>query len=165
MRRMLLLGFTVMLTPFVALGAQSAKPDLTALLERVGAAVERYYARAQSIICLETVRIQSLSYDLMPDTSMGRQLTYELRVAWAEAENGKTPEAVVQRDLVKIGGRQPRPKDKPECLDPTAVSPDTLSMLLPANQSDYIFTAAGQTKFKGRDALLVDYTGQEHGAV
>jgi hypothetical protein len=165
MRRMLLLFFAVASTPFVALGAQSAKPDLTALLERVGAAVERYYARAQSIICLETVRIQSLSYDLMPDTSMGRQLTYELRVAWAEAENGKTPEAVVQRDLVKIGGRTPRPKDKPECLDPTAVSPDTLSMLLPGNQSDYVFTAAGQTKFKGRDALLVDYKAKEIGPV
>jgi len=165
MRRMLLLAFAAALTPFVALEAQSAKPDLTALLVRVGSAVERYYARAQSIICLETVRIQSLGYDLTPDASMGRQLTYELRVAWAEAENGKASEAVVQRELVKIGGRAPRPKDKPECFDPTAVSPDTLSMLLPANQSDYTFTAAGQSRFKGRDALLIDYKPKEKGPI
>src|SRR5262245_23178987 len=164
MRRVLLLGFIVAFAPFVALGAaQSAKPDLAGLLARVGAAVERYYARAQSIICEETVRIQSLGYDLMSDLSFARQLTYELRVAWADAENGQTPDVVVQRDLIKIGGRAPRPKDKPECLDPTEVSPDTLEMLLPSKQSDYVFTAAGATRFKGREALLVDYKARVNG--
>jgi hypothetical protein len=166
MRRVLLLGVTVLLAPFVAFGAaQSGKPDLAALLARAGAAVERYYARAQSIICLETVRIQSLGYDLFPDVSIARQLTYELRVAWEDAEDGKTPEAVVQRELIKIGSRAPRPKDKPECLDPSAVSPDTLEMLLPAKQSDYVFTVAGSTRFKGRDAFLVDYKARVNGKV
>ena len=81
MRRALLTGLTLPLAPFIALGAaQTARPDLGDMLARVGAAVERYYARAQSIICVETVRIQSLGYDLVPDASMGRQLTYELRV-------------------------------------------------------------------------------------
>src|SRR4029450_8240158 len=108
MRRVLLPGLTMLLAPLVAFGAaQSAKPDLAALLARVGAAVERYYARAQSIICVETVRIQSLGFDLFPDVSGARQLTYELRVAWEDAEDGKTPEAVVQRELIKIGSRAP----------------------------------------------------------
>lgn len=166
MRRGLLTGLTLLLAPLIALGAaQSANPDLAALLARVGVAVERYYARAQSIMCVETVRIQSLGYDLFPDASMGRQLTYELRVAWGESENGQTPEAVVQRELIKIGGRPPRPKDKPECLDPTEVSPDTLEMLLPAKQSDYLFTAAGSSKLKGRAALLIDYKARVDGPV
>jgi hypothetical protein len=166
MRRVLLLGFVLASVPFAVVDAQkSVGPDLTALLARVGAAVERYYARAQSIICVETVRIQSLGFDLIPDTSMARQLTYELRVAWADAENGQTPDAVVQRELLKINNRAPRPKDKSECLDPSAVSPDTLEMLLPTKQSDYTFTSAGSTRFKGRDALLVDYKARQNGPV
>ena len=166
MRRALLLGLTLAFSPFVIVGAQKAAPiDLAALLTRVGTAVERYYARAQSIICVETVRIQSLGFDLIPDTSAARQLTYELRVAWSDAENGETPEALVQRELLKINSRAPRPKDKPECLDPSAVSPDTLEMLLPSKQADYIFTAAGSTKFKGREALLIDYKSKQNGPV
>ena len=166
MRRTLMLGFAVALTAFARVGAdRPATPDLAALLARVGAAVERYYARAQSIICVETVLIQSLGFDLIPDSSAARQLTYELHVAWADSENGQTPDAVVQRDLLKINNRAPRPKDKPECLDPSAVSPDTLEMLLPSKQADYAFTAAGATKFKGRQALLVDYKARRNGPV
>jgi hypothetical protein len=166
MRRALTLGFAMAVISLVGVGAdQSASPDLAGLLARVGAAVERYYARAQSIICVETVRIQSLGFDLVPDASVGRQLTYELRVAWADAENGQTPDAVVQRDLLKINNRAPRPKDKPECLDPSAVSPDTLEMLLPSKQADYAFTVAGTTKFKGRQARLVDYKARHNGPV
>src|SRR5215475_3741432 len=149
--RRLWLCFALVFTPFaIASADQGATTDLGSLLERVGAAVERYYARAQSIICIETVRIQALGFDLIPDASAARQLTYELRVAWADAENGQTPDAVVQRDLLKVGGRPPRPKDKPECLDPSAVSPDTLEMLLPAKQAEYVFSAAGTTRFKNR---------------
>jgi len=166
MRRALLLGFTLAFTPFAMLMAQRpATPDLGALLTRVGLAVERYYARAQSIICVETVRIQSLGMDLFPDMNTARQLTYELRVAWADAENGEPPDAVVQRELLKIGNRDPRAKDKPECLDPSEVSPDTLEMLLPSKQSDYTFKSAGTGKFKGRDAYLVDYSAREKGRV
>jgi hypothetical protein len=147
-------------------GAQSdAANDLTALLARVGASVERYYARAQSVICLETVRIQSIGSDLMPDPSFGRHLTYELRVAWDALTDGQPPQALVQRELLKVGSRAPRPKDKPACLDPSAVSPDTLSMLLPINQSEFTFKLAGRTRFKGRDALLLDVQERQRGPV
>jgi hypothetical protein len=167
MRRGLALGLIAAVTAFVAVGANqsAAAPDLVSLLARVGAAVERYYARAQSLICVETVRIQSLGFDLIPDQSAARQLTYELRVAWEDAENGQTPEAVVQRELLKIGNRAPRAKDKPQCLDPSAISPDTLEMLLPAKQSRYAFALAGATKFKGRTAVLIDYKSRHNGPV
>src|SRR5438477_7626722 len=120
MRRGFAFALAVASTSLAAVAAeQTTTPaDLAALLARVGAAVERYYARAQSLICVETVRIQSLGFDLIPDQSPGRQLTYELRVAWDDARNGQTPEALVQRELIKINNRAPRPKDKPECLDP-----------------------------------------------
>src|SRR5437899_1271421 len=166
MRRALLAGFAVAMMPFAL--AQADQPrmvDLAALLERVGTAVERYYARAQSIICVETVRLQSLGFDLVPDTSLARQLTYELRVAWADAESGEPPDAVVQRELVKIGNRPPRPKDKPECLDPSAVSPDTLAMLLPSKQAEFTFISAGTAKLKGRNAVLIDYKSKQSGPV
>jgi hypothetical protein len=162
MRRVLLLCFAVAFALFAVAGAaQPALPDLPALLARVGAAVERYYTRAQSIICLETVRLQSIGRDLTPDMTLSRLLTYELRVQWDQASNGDTPAATVQRELLKINGRAPGAKDKPKCMDPTAVSPDTLAMLLPAVQATYLFTAAGRTRFKGRDAVLIDYKPRE----
>jgi len=162
MRRVLLLCFAIAFAPFAVAGAdQPALPDLPALLARVGAAVERYYTRAQSIICLETVRLQSIGRDLTPDMTLSRLLTYELRVQWDQAANGDTPAATVQRELLKINGRTPGAKDKPKCMDPTAVSPDTLAMLLPAVQPTYLFTAAGRTRFKGRDAVLIDYKPRE----
>jgi hypothetical protein len=167
MRLVLLRMLAVLLTPVaIVAGAQSTDtPDLPTLLARVGASVERYYTRAQSIICLETVRLQSLGYDLISDLAPARQLTYELRVAWEDAAGGQTPEATVQRVLLKVGNRPPRPKDKPECLDPSTVSPDTLEMLLPAKQSDYTFVRAGTARLKGRRALLLDYKSRQSGAV
>lgn len=168
MRPAVLRILAVLLTPVaIVRGAQSSgvAGDLPALLARVGASVERYYARAQSIICLETVRLQSLGYDLMSDMTPARQLTYELRVAWEDAAGGQTSEPTVQRVLLKVGGRPPRPSDKPECLDPSAVSPDTLEMLLPGKQSDYTFTLAGSSRFKGRQALLLDYRPRQRGPV
>ena len=167
MRRVLLPVLAVVLTPIAVVHtAQSGAPtDLADLLAQVGASVERYYARAQSLICLETVRIQSLGSDLLSDMTPGRQLTYELRVAWDDATGGQTPEAIVQRELLKVNNRAPRPKDKPECLDPSAVSPDTLEMLLPGKQSEYAFTLAGRTRLKGRQALMLDYKARQSGPV
>src|SRR5215210_5244771 len=107
MRRVRFLALIGILAPLAVVhSAQSdSANDLAALLNRVGASVERYYARAQSLICIETVRVQSLGHDLAPDPSFGRQLTYELRVAWDNAADGQTPEALVQRQLVKVGNR------------------------------------------------------------
>ena len=48
---------------------------------RVGDYVERYYARAQSLIVDENVAIQPLALDLRHD-GFARRLTYELRVEW-----------------------------------------------------------------------------------
>ena len=95
-----------MLGVSVLQGAQSAddRPDLGALLARVADSVIDYYARAQSIMCLETVRLQSLGHDLMADSTPTRRLDYELRVAWDPAESGGKPEASVIREIAAHSG-------------------------------------------------------------
>lgn len=135
------------------------------VLARVAEAVERYYARAQSLICRESVRLQSLGADLLSDASPSRQLDYDLRVEWDPATDGDAPEANVLRQLVKVNGRAPRPKDEPGCMDPRAVSPEPLSMFLPKGQGDYVFTVAGAAKIDNRAAWMLDYRSREAGPV
>src|SRR5262245_25197343 len=99
----------VALTSVAALGAEqrSGALDLGALLSDVVAAVERYYASAQSIICLEDVHLQTLGFDLLSDQTSARRLTYELRVAWESTIDGSAPAASVQRQLIKVNNRAP----------------------------------------------------------
>jgi len=168
---MVRLGLRVLLVATLASAAGATHPasgqgsdDLLALMARLGASVERYFHRAQSIICLETVRLQSLGFDLATDGSSPRQLAYELRVAW-EPRPGDQPEATVTRQLLKVNGRAPRAKDEPGCMDPRPVSPEPLSMFLPVQQRDYIFTVAGHGRVHGRPAVMIDYRSREEGPV
>jgi hypothetical protein len=167
MRRAWLLTAALACAPLALVSAQSpgAAEDLKAVLAQVGASVHRYYARARSIICIETVTLQPLSYNLSADTNFARKLQYELRVAWEPGEDGRAGEASVQRQLIKVNNRAPRPKDKPGCLDPRDVSPEPLSMLLPAGQQDYTFTLAGRGKVNGRPALLLDFRARAAGPI
>ena len=65
---------------------------------RVGDYVERYYARAQSIIVDENVAIQPLALDLRHD-GFARRLTYELRVEWDPDATADDSPAKVTRQL------------------------------------------------------------------
>ena len=147
-----------------AFQAPSAGPgDIGAVLARVAGRVESYYVHAQSIVCVETVRLQALTPDLGFD-GRARTLVYELRIAWDPAENGKTPDAHVVRQILKVNGRPPKPDDDDGCMDPKPVSPEPLEMLLPGNREDYSFTFAGPAKVGGRAALRLDYRSREKGA-
>ena len=128
-----------------------------ASLSRLSDSVLAYYARAQSIICDESVSLQSLSNDLMSDLSPMRRLLYELRVSWEPSSDGTVPEANAVRTLVQ--GEQPRAaREGPGCVHGSEVHlPEPLAMFLPENQSDYIFTGAGYGKINGRTALMIDY--------
>jgi hypothetical protein len=151
----------------LAVRAQSAtaRPDLAMLLERVGSAVERYFSRAQSVMCIEKVTLHSVGADLISTQSVPRHLTYELRISWEPPPEGGVPEATIQRQLLKVGGRPPRPKDKPGCTDPKEVSPEPLAFLLPGKQRESIFTLAGSTKVSGRPAVMVDFRSRETGPI
>lgn len=164
MRRALL---ALLLSPVAALGAagERAPVDVPAVLWRLGEIVSAYYARAQSIICDETVRLQPLRYDLMSSDQPARRLLFELRVAWEPADDGGVPEAQVLRTLISVNNRRPRENDRDGCMDPRAVSPEPLAVFLPSNQGDYIFTAAGYGKVNGRQAAVLEYRSRSRGAI
>ena len=140
----------------------SAQPSagpagLEALLARISARVEQFYARARTVTSRENVRFQQLESDFRP-VGFARRLVYELRLAWDPDADGSSPiEAKVLRQLVTVNGRPPRPKDEPECTDPEGVSSDALSMLLAQKRDVYEFTAAGPVRLDNRAALAIDF--------
>ncbi len=125
-------GFAIAALTVLALSvlaaAQSVSPD--AAVERVGDYVERYYARAQSIVVDENVTIQPLGLDLRVE-GFARRLTYELRVEWNPEANDEDSPAKVTRHLLAVNGRPPRAGQEPQCLDPRSTSPEPLAFLLP----------------------------------
>lgn len=128
--------------------------DPNVALDGISRYVERYYGTAQRIVAEETVTLQHLASDLSPD-GLARRLVYELRVEWdPEADE---PRANVVRRLLRIGGRTPKPGSEPECLDPTATSPEPLAFLLPEQREKFRFVAAGRARSRGRDAILLDF--------
>jgi hypothetical protein len=140
-----------------AAGQSNAPVDLPGLLARIGERVEAYYARAQSIICTETVRLQTLDRNLTPDP-FARVLVYELRVArYASADGESTPEPSIVRELKKINGRVPKPDADSNCLDLSDVALDPLSFLLPSHQAEYRFSYKGNGRVNGRSAAMIDY--------
>lgn len=159
---------TAMVVAVVAtLTAQSPReplPPLADLLARVGAAVERYYERAQSVVWMEDVTFQTLGFDLMPDRAMYRRLSYDLRVSWETPEGGGEPEAKIQRELLKVNGRAPRPSDKPKCGDPAPVLPDTLDFLRPSKQEETVFSMGNRGRSSGRAALTIEYRSRLSGS-
>ena len=134
--------------------SQSVSPD--AAVARVGDYVERYYARAQSIVVDENVSIQPLGNDLRID-GFARRLTYELRVEWnPEAPEEEGP-AKVTRQLLAINGRPPRAGQEPGCLDPRSTSPEPLAFLLPDRREKFNFKSAGLGRVGDRTAMMIDY--------
>lgn len=140
------------------IGAQpAADGDLGAHLVRIGQRVEEYFGRVQSLICRESVRLQPLRSDLLPE-GPARDLVYELQVEWLPPADGVgAPQATVHRTLLLVNGRTPGPRDEPGCMDPKPVSPEPLAMLLPDRQAEYVFTSAGSDRMDGRRAILLEY--------
>lgn len=132
--------------------------DLAGILALVGDRVEAYYQRAQSIVCTETVQLQTMDNSLTPDPHT-RRLVYELRVSWDKTADGEQPvEANVLRTLKTINGKPPKPGEEPGCLDPKPVSLDPLAFLLPQHQREYTFTYKGVGKAgNGRTGVMIDY--------
>jgi hypothetical protein len=136
---------------------EAAPPiDLPGLLARIGERVEAYYARAQSILCLETVRLEPMDFSFTTANHI-RKLVYELRVSWDSAPGDTVPEANMIRQLMSIDGHPPKPNEEPGCLDPKPVSLDPLSFLLPHHQSEYRFTYKGVSRAGGHAAVMIEY--------
>jgi hypothetical protein len=133
--------------------------SLETILHRVGARVERYFARAQSLVCVETVLWQPLSFGLSPD-GFGRTVESELRLSWDPlAETAASLEAKLLRQVLKINGRPPRRRDPNNCTSPEQNSTETqpLSMLLPQQRGEYKFSLVGASALERRMAVVLDF--------
>ena len=132
---------------------------LAIILQRAGERVERYFLRAQSIVCLEVVHLQPITSGWTSD-GVGRTVESELRLSWEPAADG-TPstEAQMMRRLLKVNGQEPRKDDWNNCTSPEqeAQEPQALSLLLPGQRPDYTFSLAGQAVLDRRAAVMIDY--------
>jgi hypothetical protein len=157
----------LLLAPTSALVAQK-EPSITVeeTLARVTEYLQGYLARAQSIICDETVRVQELGYDLLSSSFPARVLQNELRISWEPSEDGGISEPQILRNMISVNGRAPRPKDTDRCFDPKAISPEILSSLfLPENRTQFSFKVAGTGKSNGRQAIILEIRDTSTGPV
>ncbi len=132
--------------------------DLEGTLTRARARVEQYLARAQSLVCTETVHVQPLSSGLTGE-GFGRTVESELRLSWDGGDSDGASEARTRRQVVKVNGRPPRKKDRNNCTGPEQheTEPQPLAMLLASERDDYAFSWAGRGRVDKRDAVMVDY--------
>jgi hypothetical protein len=141
----------------VCVATASDSGDTAGLLVRIAKHLEQYFARAQSIVCRETVQLQKLGYDFAWDGSHVRKLVYELRVSWTPSTEGKAPDATVLRELISVDGRPPDQSKDTDCLDPKTVSPEPLTMLLASRQGENAFTWAGSKRTSAGSTVMLDY--------
>lgn len=133
--------------------------DLEGVLERAGARVAEYFARAQSIVCLEKVAWQRLSMGLSAD-GPARFVESELRLSWEPSPDDPTPKAARSlRQVLKVNGAPPRKKDHNNCTTPEQEDSEEqpLSMLLPESREELSFEYDGRGVIDGRDAVVVTF--------
>lgn len=133
--------------------------DLEGLLERAGARVTEYFARAQSIMCLERVSLQKLNFGYSAD-GPARFVESELRLSWQPSLDDPTPkEAHTLRQVLRVNGHPPRKKDWDNCTTPEQQDSEVqpLSILLPDSRVDHSFAYAGRGVVDGRDAVIVTF--------
>jgi hypothetical protein len=134
-------------------------PDMEALLARIGNRIEAFYKRAQNLMCVETVTAQPINAGMALD-GFARVLEYDLRVEMASADTLDSADANFVRELRKVNGHAPRPRDMDDrhsCLDPNPLTPEPLSFLLSRNRGDYIFKWVGFGKGKESNMVVFDY--------
>ena len=137
--------------------AQPASLELADVLQRVGERVERYFARAHSIVCLEIVGLMPVD---SPGTSRGRTVESELRLSWEPTDENPFPiEARTLRQVIKVNGHPPRKNDHDNCTSPEQNTSEVqpLSLLLPQQRDEYTFKLAGPGRIDNRAAILLDY--------
>jgi len=153
-------GLAVGLLGTVAVSAQApARIDLESLLRSAGAKVEQYFARAQSLVCLETVRLQPLGSGLSAE-GFARIVESELRLAWDPFDHSEdVPEARTVRQVLRVNGHPPRKNDYQACTTPEQNDSETqpLSMLLAEQRPQYAFSLGKAARVDGRPALVIDY--------
>jgi len=151
---------TLMTALAVSLSAdQAPSVDLSGVLERAGARVAEYFARAQAIMCLERVSVQRLGMSFGAD-GPARRVESELRLSWEPTAENPTPiEAKTLRQVLRVNGSPPRKKDWDNCTTPEQQTSEEqpLSMLLPHVRGDYRFSFDRHDTIDQRPAVVVEY--------
>jgi hypothetical protein len=143
-----------------AAAAAAEQPvNLDELLDHVGEKIEQYFARAQSIVFIETTTIQYVGSNMSPQ-GFARVLESEVRVeaAASDGDSDGSGETKVLRELRKVNGHSRRPSDdRQNCLDPNPVSPEPLAFLLPDQRAKYAFSWAGYGKGKDQHKIMIEF--------
>ena len=132
---------------------QGASSTDAELIDRVGAYVERYYARAQTLVATETVTVQPVSRRLDPE-GPPRQVVNEMRIEW-DASIGSPPRAV--RELVSARGRSLGPSGQPDCFDERSFTLEPLAFILPSNRDKFRLSVGRIETIGGVRARRIDY--------
>jgi hypothetical protein len=133
--------------------------DLEGVLDRAAARVVDYFARAQSIVCLEKVALQRLSMGYSAD-GPARFVESELRLSWEPSKEDPMPkEARTLRHVLRVNGHPPRKKDWNNCTTPEQQDSEEqpLSMLLPESRAELAFEYSGRDKLDGREAVVIAF--------
>lgn len=142
-----------------AQGLRAVHIDLEGVLERAGARVAEYFARAQSIVCLEKVALQKLSLGFSAD-GPARFVESELRLSWEPSSDDPMPrEARTLRQVLRVNGHPPRQKDGYNCTTPEQEDSEEqpLSMLLPESRARLTFAYDGRDVIDGRGAVVITF--------
>jgi hypothetical protein len=144
----------------VALSADQAPTvDVSGVLQRAGERVSEFFARAQSIMCLEKVSLQRLDNGFGAD-GPARMVESDLRLSWEPSEENPTPtEAHTIRQVVRVNGSTPRKKDWDNCTTPEqqASEEQPLSILLAQQRGKYTFSYEKHETIERRPAIVVRY--------
>ena len=143
----------------VSLSAQQPSLDVAGVLHRAGEKVAEYFARAQSIMCLERVSLQKLDTGYGAD-GPARRVESDLQLSWDPTPEDPTPtEARTLRQVVRVNGGKPREKDYNNCTTPEqqASEEQPLSLLLPGERGKYTFTYDSRAVVDRRDAVVLTY--------
>jgi hypothetical protein len=97
---------------------QAASREVAEILHRAGERVTEYFARAQSLICLEKVALQKLNLGWSAE-GPARLVESELRLSWEPTPENPVPtEAKTLRQVVRVNGSKPRKNDYDNCTTP-----------------------------------------------
>ena len=142
-----------------SLSAQQPAVDVYGLLRRAGERVTEYFARAQSIVCLEKVSLQRLGMSFGAE-GPARRVESELRLSWEPSPDNPVPtEARTLRQVLRVNGAPPRKKDYDNCTTPEQQESEEqpLSMLLPGQREQYIFSYDGRQQIDRRDVIVIEF--------
>ena len=165
-RTLPLLAATVLLVSEAVLRAGAIRvpqQDVASLVARVGERVAAYYQRAQQLICTERSTVVPIGKNWSVE-GFARTVESELRVELDAVDDGTVPAARVTRQVLRVNVREPRERDKKDrsgCTDPTPLSPELLTFLLPGHRDAYRFTAIREGRERNRDALVIDFASAQ----